>query len=150
MITVLRQLQQKIAGPVKPFAFLVVRILIGYAFFRAGWEKLTDLEAAAQVMKYAGVPLPEVNAIVVGIFESLVGLLTMAGLATRVASAIGIGILMVAILTVHTGEMAQLFSHPNKVVAAAPIPYLLAFLLLGTAGPGKFSVDKAIGLEGDD
>lgn len=149
MITVLRQLQQKIADPLRPVAFLAVRILIGYAFFRAGYEKLTDLAEAEKVMAYAGVPAPGVTALIVGVFESLVGLLFMVGLATRVAAATGIGIMLVAVLTIHTGEVAQIFSNPGKVVVAAPIPYLMAFLIMATAGPGKISIDKAIGLEGD-
>ena len=150
MITVLRQLLQKFTGPLKPFVFLVVRILVGYAFFRAGWEKLMEYDLYVGRFVNMGIPVPEVNVVVVGVFESLVGLAVMAGLATRLASAIGIVIMLVAILSVHLPEMKQLFSDPAVVVSANPMPYVLVFAILAVTGPGKLSVDKAIGLEGDD
>jgi putative oxidoreductase len=134
-------LQRKVASAAEPYVLLALRILFGYAIFRAGWGKLTHLD---QVTSFFGLPAPKATAALVGFCEAAGGLLIMAGLFTRIASSVLVVVLAVAALVAHQAELAQLFSDPGKVVRAAPIPFLAMFLVFAIVGPGRFSVDHAL------
>jgi putative oxidoreductase len=133
-----------VAGAAEPYVFLALRILFGYAIFRAGWGKLTHLDQVAGFFGHLGIPAPEATAVLVGLCEAAGGLLIMAGLLTRIASSVLVVVLAVAAVTAHRAELAELFSDPSKVVGAAPIPFLAMFLVFAIVGPGRFSVDHAL------
>jgi putative oxidoreductase len=137
-------LQRKVAGAAEPYVFLALRILFGYAIFRAGWGKLTHLDQVAGFFAGLDIPAPKANAVIVGFCEAAGGLLIMAGLFTRIASSVLVVVLAVAALTAHRAELGELFSDPGKVVGAAPIPFLAMFLVFAIVGPSRLSVDHAM------
>lgn len=128
----------------QPFVLLALRIFFGYALFRAGWFKITHLDDVTKSFAGLGIPMPEINALLVAVFEGAGGLLIMAGLATRVASGVLIVVLAVAASTAHRAELAELFSNPHAVLTAAPVPYIAVLLVLFTTGAGALSVDRAV------
>lgn len=150
MLDLIRRLQGKFAAPAQPVVLLVLRILIGYAFFRAGYGKLGNLEQVEGFFAQLGIPMPGVNAVVVAVVETVVGLALMLGLATRISAAIGFVNLVVALLTAHMAQVKVFFSTPGEFIVAAPVPYMMLFLVFFSVGPGKISVDRLIGLERDE
>jgi putative oxidoreductase len=136
--------QRKLASAAEPYVLLALRILFGYAIFRAGWGKLTHLDQVTGFFASLDIPAPRANAVLVGLCEAAGGLLIMAGLLTRIASSVLVVVLAVAAVTAHRAELAELFSDPGKVVGAAPIPFLAMFLVFAIVGPGRLSVDHAL------
>lgn len=139
-----RAVQDKVAVIAHPYALLLVRILFGYALFRAGWGKLTNLDNVTGFFADLGIPLAGVNAVLVAVLESAGGLMIMAGVATRATSAVLIPVLLVALGTAHTAELKELFSNPGAVAGAGPVPYLAVLVLLVVTGAGRLSVDGAL------
>lgn len=150
MIATIRNTQRKVGDAVQPFVLLVLRLIIGYGFLRSGYLKITHLEQTTKFFANIGIPMPEINAMVSSVFEMVCGTAVMLGLATRVASAIGIFILLVAIVTNHLDQVSKLFSEPGVFIVAAPIPYMMLFLMFISVGPGKLSLDQVLALESDD
>lgn len=140
----IRALQNQIGSGAQPYVLLVLRIFFGYTIFRSGWGKLTDLDFFTGYFSELGIPMPGVNAVVVGFLEAAGGLLIMAGLATRVMSAVLTVTLLVAVITAHRAEVAELFSTPIKFILAAPVPFIAMFLVFVTTGAGRFSVDHVL------
>jgi putative oxidoreductase len=127
-----------------PFLLLVIRVLVGYAMFRSGYGKLTDIERTVGFFDGLGLPAPEIHVYLVAGAEMLGGLLFMAGLLTRFSAAMITVVMVGALLLDHRDELAKLFSAPYLVVAAAPMPYLITYLLVGITGPGRFSLDRML------
>lgn len=137
-------LQLKVAGVAQPWVFLALRILFGYTIFRAGWNKLMDPDMFAGRFEAMGIPAPYINVLIAGFCEAAGGLLIMAGLFTRIASSVLVVVMVVAVITAHRADMAQLFSNPFAVATSAPIPFLAMFLVFATVGAGRLSVDHAM------
>ena len=144
LLVKLRPLEAKVVAAAGPFLLLAVRVIVGYGLFRLGYAKLGEYHPVmVETLKGAGIPAPELNAYVVAFCEALGGILLMLGLLTRYAAAMMIVVLSMALITVHRSEMGLIWSTPWDTVAAAPIPYLVAFLTIGVSGPGRFSLDHA-------
>jgi putative oxidoreductase len=52
--------------------------------------------------------------------------------------------MIVAYVTADFEALTSIFSDPDKFVAAAPFPFLLAALLILAFGPGALSIDALI------
>jgi putative oxidoreductase len=137
-------LQRKVASAAEPFVFLALRILFGYAIFRAGYSKLMNPDMFAARFEQLGIPAATLNVYIAGFCEAAGGLLLMAGLATRMAASVLVVVMVVATVTAHRAEMAELFSNPFVVATAAPIPFLAMFLVFAIVGPGRLSVDQKL------
>ncbi|MFO1519928.1 MAG: DoxX family protein [bacterium] len=136
MLSLLKKIQSVRAGNL---GLLILRLVIGAIFFKAGSGKLFGwfggfgIEGATNFFQKLGIPAPHFHAIFVGCTELLGGIALILGFLTRLA-AIPLGITMiVAILTAHKdGD----FYYPLVILAAC--------ISLVDVGPGIFSLDRAL------
>lgn len=140
----LRALEERLAAALAPSVLLILRVIIGYGMFRAGWGKLGNLDQVTGFFTQLGIPLPGVNAVLVAGLEAGGGLLLMLGLLTRTAAGVLTPVMLVALLTAHRGELTQFFVNPGAAIAASPVPYLVAILALGVCGAGPYSLDRLL------
>jgi putative oxidoreductase len=84
---------------------LVVRLTVGLVFVVSGWGKLHNLEQVTAFFTELGIPAPGAQAAFVSTVELVGGLLIMLGLATRIAAALLIGVMAVAIYTAKLPEL---------------------------------------------
>jgi len=117
----------------------LVRVVLGIIFFREGAGKLFGwfggggFIGTCSYFLRLGIPLPELNAYLVGYTEFLGGLLLLLGLFTRLA-AVPIALTMVvAILTAHREGG---WSYPLLILATC--------IGLLQSGAGPFSLDKRL------
>jgi putative oxidoreductase len=132
------------------YAPLGVRVLVGIIMFTHAWQKLqVGPETFGQVLAQMGVPLPEFMAYVVTFVELVGGILLIVGLLSRLAALLLTIDLVVAILLVKVN--IGLLSPPDGsgVGAELELALIAGFLVLLLAGPGRLSVDQALGYEGD-
>ncbi len=128
---------------------LAVRVIVGIIMFAHGLQKLTGGPGNfGQGLAGMGVPLPVLMAYVVTLVELIGGILLIAGLLSRLAALLLTIDLVVAILLVKvtTGLIAPQGSGAGAELDLALIAGLLVILL---AGPGKLSLDYALGLDRD-
>lgn len=131
----------------KPEAGLAaLRVILGAIFVYHGFGKLFGgIETTAGFFGMLGIPAPVASAWLVGIVEFFGGLALITGLGARVASALLVPTMLVAIMTVHwangfantnitgMGEQGPVFGMPGWEFNLALIGGLLG-VLLGGAG----------------
>ena len=138
---------------------LCMRAGIGLVFVVHGWQKFHDIKVSnfAKFLDSLGVPAPETVAWLQTFAEGIGGLLLIAGLMTRLVTIPLIGILIGAILLVKQditgwgivvinsqGQIALGHSATGAELEIALIAGLLGLLFVG---PGRLSVDGALGME---
>jgi len=145
--------------PVSPaMALLPLRLFLGVTFVYAGIQKLSDpgfLHPGAStyigtqlhgfasgtpggfVLRTFALPHPELAGIGVALTEILVGLLVTAGLFTRIAAAVGLGLNFLLFLTAswHTSPY---FLGPDLVFSFAWLPFVLV------GAEGQPAIDNAL------
>jgi putative oxidoreductase len=129
-------------------ALFVLRAVVGLLLVGHGAQKLFGsfgghgLAGTGQFFEGLGLTPGRRNAMAAGLGEFAGGLLLVVGLFTPFAAAAIIGVMVVAILTVHApkGPWATDGGYEYNAVLIA-----VAFALAG-AGPGAFSLDNAFGL----
>jgi putative oxidoreductase len=129
-------LLKRIQSTQSSLGVLILRLVIGGIFFKAGSGKLFGwfgghgIEGATSFFQNLGIPAPHFHAILVGCTESLGGLALIFGLLTRLAS-IPLAITMiVAIFTAHRdGDFYY------------PLVILSGLIALIDTGAGKISLD---------
>lgn len=124
---------------------LLIRLFWGWQFFLTGKGKLMDLSKPTQYFESLHIPLPHLNAILVGSTECFGGLLLLVGFASRLVSVPLMISLTVAYLTAETEAVRAVFSDPDKFTSAAPFLFLFAVVIIFVCGPGAFSLDALIG-----
>lgn len=134
-----------------PLAPVVLRIMAGAVFVAYGWQKLTVMGAStfgSDMLGGLGLPAPVALGYVVTWLELVGGVLLIVGLLSRVLAVVFALELLaaIALVKVDLGFIAP---------AGAPLPgssFDLAVIaaLVGVAllGPGRPSVDHALGIEG--
>ena len=132
----------------QPVLLLLLRLYIGYGFFKSGWGKLQNIATTAEYFVGLGIPLPTLNAYLAGATECIGGLLLLIGVASRVVTIPLIFTMIIAYSTQHIDELRTLWTvppgknyNPAAFFKAAPFLYLLTSLLVLLFGPGIFSVD---------
>jgi putative oxidoreductase len=123
---------------------LVIRLYWGWEFFLTGKGKLMDLEKPTEYFQSLGIPLPHLQAILVGATECFGGLLLLAGLCSRLISLPLTLLLTVAYLTADLDKVKMIFSDPDKFLTADPFLFLFVVVFVFAFGPGKFSIDWVI------
>ncbi len=123
----------------------VIRLYWGWSFFQTGLGKLQNLGKTTEFFQSLGIPLPGLNAAMAGTTECIGGLLLLVGLASRLAALPLIVTMIVAYLTAELETVKNIFSEPDKFLAADPFLFLLAAVLVLVFGPGAFSLDRLIG-----
>ncbi len=119
---------------------LALRLFFGWQFFLTGKGKLGDLEKPTAFFRDLGIPLPHFNAILAGSTECIGGLLLLVGLATRVVS---VPLTVLLCVAYATADREALFDS-DKFLSSAPLPFLMAVLVVFVFGPGAFSLDWLI------
>ena len=138
-----------------PAATILIRLMVGGVFLAEGLQKfLYPAEVGAGRFARIGIPSPEAMGPVVGVVESVCGLLVLLGLFTRVAVVPLLGVMAVAFVTTklpillgsdlgpfRLRELSYYgfwgFAHESRTDFAMVMGSL--FLLL--AGPGRLSLD---------
>lgn len=122
-------------------ALLVLRVAIGATFLAHGVDKLGDLSGTEQGFDGMGIPAPALMAPFVALTETIGGALLIVGLATPLAGlALAID-MVVAWLTAHTGSGFFVADGGPELVMLLGA----GSLALALVGPGRFSLDAALG-----
>lgn len=119
---------------------LLVRVTLGLVFVTTGWGKLHHLDDVASFFASLKIPAPYANAAFVSTVELVGGALLLAGLGTRIAALLLVGVMAVAIVTAKLPEIHGVI----ELAGTIEVVYLAAFAWLVVAGPGKASVDHLI------
>lgn len=122
------------AGPV------IVRLTVGLVFATTGWGKLHNLGNVTEFFSSLHIPAPGFHAAFVSTIEFAGGVLLIAGLATRIAAALLIGVMAVAILTAKLPELHGVVDLAGTI----EMTYLAIFVWLVVAGAGAASLDHLI------
>jgi putative oxidoreductase len=125
---------------------LCMRVGVGAVFAVHGWQKLFDIKPAnfALFLDSLGVPAPETVAWIQTFVEGIGGLLLIVGFMTRLVTIPLIGILIGAIWLVKVDVG---FVVGNATGAELETGLLAALLGLLFIGPGRMSIDGALGME---
>ena len=130
------------------FAPLVVRAIVGVIMAAHGLQKLLGGPANfGGVLGQLGVPAPTLMAFVVTLVELVGGILLVVGLLSRLAALLLTINLAVAILLVKVG-VGFLSPQSGGVGAELDLALIAGFLAILFAGPGRISLDHALGIEG--
>lgn len=124
-------------------AWLLARCFIGGIFVYSGFGKLTALGGFGAMLAKAGVPIPEVMAVVGAAVEFFGGLAIMLGIQTRYAA------LLMALFTISATLISHRFWDFEDLAARKGqsvhfmknLAILGAFLLLFVQGGGRLSFD---------
>jgi putative oxidoreductase len=122
---------------------LLTRLLTGIAFFYTGHGKLQNLAGTTSFFRDLGIPFPAANAIFISLLEYIGGLCLMAGLGTRVFSALLSSTMIVALLTADRDSFIGKF--PADLSDVTPVVFLMFLIWLVLYGPGAVSLDRWIG-----
>src|SRR5271170_5892735 len=124
---------------------LVIRLYWGCQFFLTGKGKLMNLERTANFFQSLQIPLPHLNAWVVGLSECFGGLLLLTGLGARLVGALLAFDMIVAYLTADIETVKHIVDNPDKFLGADPFLFMLASIIVLAFGSGRFSIDWLIG-----
>ena len=129
-------------------ALLVLRVIVGGTLAGHGTQKLfgwfggSGLRGTAGGFEKLGYRPGLPMAFLAGLGESGGGALLALGLLTPLAAAAGIGVMLNAIISVHLPKgfwnMKGGFEFPLTIATV--------FAAIGFSGPGRFSVDRSLGL----
>jgi putative oxidoreductase len=131
------------AGGTQDTLALLGRILIAFLFVPAGIGKLMGFAGTVQYISSAGLPLPQLGAVIAIVIELGFGLALLLGFKTRWAA------LVLAIFSV----LAAIFFHnfwalaePEKMAMKTHFAKNMAIagglLAMSALGAGRFSIDK--------
>ena len=127
---------------------LAVRVIVGTIMAAHGLQKVQAGPANfGAALGQMGVPLPTLMGYVVTFVEVVGGVLLIVGLLSRLAALVLTIDLVVAVLLVKVNVG---FLSPPQGGAGAELDLALiaGFLVILLAGPGRLSVDHALGYEG--
>lgn len=134
----------EVAGYLQAPLLLALRVFFFWQLFLTGKGKLLNIGRTAEFFGSLNIPMPLFNAYLAGATECFGGLLLVFGLASRLAAIPVAFTMIVAFLTADYEALTSVFSDPDKFVAAAPFPFLLASLIVLAFGPGALSIDALI------
>ncbi len=106
-----------------------------------GWGKLHSLDKVTEFFTSLHLPAPAFQAVLVATTELVGGLFIILGLLTRLTALPLAVTMVVAILTAKREEIDGI----SSLLGLSEFMYLVVFLWLALAGPGKLSLDRVIG-----
>lgn len=145
MLMWIQTVRDRILGVLQRLAWvgpLLVRVTLGLVFATTGWGKLHNLDGVSAFFASLHIPAPGVQAALVSVIEFGGGLLLIAGLGTRIVSALLIGVMTVAILTAKLPDLHGIVDLANTI----ELTYLVMFVWLAVTGAGAASLDRLIHL----
>jgi putative oxidoreductase len=128
---------------------LLARGVVGLLFLLSGTGKLFRVQGRqrmVETLRGAGIPFPELNALLVSTVEFVFGALLLLGALTPLACVMLSGVMVVALVTARipgiqarsvTGWLGEFLYLPELL-------YLVLLIWLFFAGPGWFSVDRCL------
>lgn len=117
------------------FALLLLRVVVGALLMTHGWGKLTNFDQTVAGFEQMGMGgTLQAGLAVFAEFFCGIGIIT--GFLFRLALIPPIILLSVAFFVVHGGSPAE---------GELAVLYLITFIALFIAGPGKYSIDRYIG-----
>lgn len=125
-------------NPSQDLQALIGRILIATLFIPAGFGKLMGFSGTVGYITSAGLPLPEVAAVIAIVVELGLGIALLLGFKTRLVA------FLMAIFTIATA----LFFHKFWADASQNIQFFKNMAIAGglfsfaAFGPGRFSIDR--------
>jgi putative oxidoreductase len=119
---------------------LILRLLFGYFWLETGLGKLQNLDGFAQRFVGWGVPFPQLTAALSAGVDLFGGLFLILGFLTRCTAAAMAFNMIVAIALVVIKNVGSF----DDLVEQDEFLYILIFIWLIFAGPGKASVDTWI------
>ncbi len=143
MLTRIRALSRHALDLLRSLAWagpLLVRLTVGLVFVSTGWGKLHSLDDVTQYFESLHIPAPGAQAALVSCIEFGGGLLLVAGLGTRVVSALLIGVMAVAIWTAKLPDLHGVLDLVNTI----ELTYLVIFVWLVLSGAGTASLDHVL------
>jgi putative oxidoreductase len=126
-----------------PF-LLALRLYFFWQLFLIGKSKLSRIEEVSQFIASLGIPLPTLNAYLVGSLECFGSVFLIIGLASRAVAFPIVISMTVAYLTADLDAVQTIFNDPDRFAKADPFPFLFSALIVFVFGPGRFSVDALI------
>ena len=133
------------------FAILLARISLGAFFTISGGNKLfvaAHTREMYETIAGAGIPIPRVMAYFVSSVEFICGSLLIIGLLSSLCCIALIFDMIVAIATVQLATIAKGLSFIDWLDDFLYLPevlYIIIFIWLIFSGPGRVSVDHAVG-----
>jgi Predicted membrane protein len=128
-----------------PAAVILIRLMVGAVFFSEGMQKfLYPDSVGAGRFERIGLPSPELLAPFVGTFETVCGLLVLAGLLTRVAVIPLITIMLVAITTTKIPILLKSGFWQMAHDSRTDFSMLLGSVFLLWMGAGPWSADARL------
>jgi len=124
---------------------LAVRLYWGWQFFQTGYGKLMHISKIVEFFTTLGIPFPTFNAYFISSLECLGGVLLFLGLGSRVIALPLTIDMLVAYIAADREALFSIFSDPGKFYAADPYTFFFASLLILIFGPGRISLDSAVG-----
>ena len=119
---------------------LVARITVGWVFVESGWGKLHHLDKVTGFFTELGLPFPGFQAHLVAATEFAGGLLLLAGLLTRIASAPLMIIMLVAIATAKKDDLHGF----SDLIGFSEYLYIVLLFWLLIEGAGILSIDAIL------
>lgn len=136
----------KIGSNLQSLFLFYMRVTWGHQFFLAGSDKLKEISKTIDLFAALSIPNPEFHAYAVSFFESVGGILLIAGLASRLICIPLVGIMITALSTAHAEGLSSFkwVLDPKSLVLQDPYPFLITSLLVLIFGPGRLSIDAWI------
>ncbi|MEO6098331.1 MAG: DoxX family protein [Fibrobacteria bacterium] len=137
------QISNRVRGLLESFGWLpplIARITVGWVFVESGWGKLHHLDKVTGFFADLGIPSPGFHAHLVSSLEFGGGLLLLAGLLTRIATAPLMVIMFVAIATAKKSELHGF----SDLIGFSEYLYMVLLFWLAVKGPGPVALDAII------
>ncbi len=129
----------KVVDRLRSPLLLVLRLIVGYAFFQTGKGKVAT--PPVEFFTKLGLPFPVFTANFVGYVEMIGGLLLLIGLFSRVTAFALTVNMTVAYLTADLDSVRKLTTEPDAFLSASPFAYWVVSLIVLFFGPGAFALD---------
>jgi putative oxidoreductase len=133
-----------------PAAPVIARLLVGTVMAVHGWDKLTAMTPSGfgeGMLGMLGVPAPVVFGWVVTLIELVGGVALIVGVLTRISALLNAMVLIGALLLVKVD--IGLLAPVGAEMPGAELEFglLAGLLVVALLGPGKPSIDHALGIE---
>jgi putative oxidoreductase len=137
-------------GRFAPAAPVIARLLVGTVMAVHGWQKLTEMSPAGfgeGMLGMLGVPAPVLFGWIVTLIELVGGVALLVGVLTRVAALLNAGVLLGALVLVKVD--IGLIAPMGADMPGAELEFglLAGLVVVALLGPGRPSVDHALGIE---
>lgn len=137
-------LAERVFAPFGDVVLLVLRLVWGWQFLTTGLGKLQNHARVTEFFTSLGIPMPGLNAWLVGGLEMAGGALLLLGLFSRPIALLLTGNMFVAYLTADRPAFLGVFHDLDTFLRADPFWFLFVSIVVLTLGPGSLSVDRLL------